>query len=164
MKRLLERVFDRLFAPVRSNYRHRNGVTDEAPRVEVPNDVILGLAREYLSKGHSATINVKGYSMRPFLEHLRDRVILERAEVVKKYDAVLAEISPGQYVLHRVMSVEGEAVTLMGDGNVRGMEHCSLADIAGVVTAYVRPKRTIQANNFWLRVGIRVWHYALPVR
>ena len=38
-------------------------------RMEVPNAVLLGQVKEAIREGHTATINVKGYSMRPFLEH-----------------------------------------------------------------------------------------------
>ena len=45
-------------------------------RMEVPNAVLLGQVKEAIREGHTATINVKGYSMRPFLEHCRDKVRL----------------------------------------------------------------------------------------
>ena len=42
-------------------------------RMEVPNAVLLGQVKEAIREGHTVTINVKGYSMRPFLEHCRDK-------------------------------------------------------------------------------------------
>ncbi len=38
----------------------------EVRRMEVPNAVLLGQVKEAIREGHTATINVKGYSMRPF--------------------------------------------------------------------------------------------------
>lgn len=91
-------------------------------RMEVPNAVLLGQVKEAIREGHTVTINVKGYSMRPFLEHCRDKVRLAPFTDLKVGDAVLAEISPDVYVLHRIMNIDGDTVRLMGDGNLSGME------------------------------------------
>ncbi len=153
-----------LLSPVRRNYRRRNGVASQEERVEVPNEVLLTLARDMIDKGHSVTIHVKGWSMRPFLEHQRDKVLLVKPAGLNIGDAVLAEISPGHFVLHRIIELDGEQVTLMGDGNVRGTEHCTRADVAGVVREYIRPKRTILASDPRLIRRIRLWRKLLPVR
>lgn len=114
---------------------------------------------------HTATIWVKGYSMRPFLEHMRDKVQLAfPSRPLRVGDAVLAEIGPGHYVLHRIIQVEGDRLTLMGDGNVRGTERCRVQDVAGIVTHYIRPRRTIPADASWLNFRIRVWRRLLPIR
>lgn len=76
-------------------------------RMEVPNAVLLGQVKEAIREGHTVTINVKGYSMRPFLEHCRDKVRLAPFTDLKVGDAVLAEISPDVYVLHRIMNYSG---------------------------------------------------------
>jgi hypothetical protein len=55
-------------------------------------------------------------------------------------------------------------VTLMGDGNVRGTESCRLGDVAGVVTHYLRPGRTLLASDERLKRRIRLWRRLLPVR
>jgi hypothetical protein len=60
------------------------------PRIELPNDQLLPLVREYVAKGEKVVISVKGYSMRPFLEHLRDRVQLAPWTSLAVGDAVLA--------------------------------------------------------------------------
>lgn len=88
-------------------------------RMEVPNAVLLGQVKEAIREGHTATINVKGYSMRPFLEHCRDKVRLAPFTDLKVGDAVLAEFSPDKYVLHRIIEIDGDVVVMMGDGNLR---------------------------------------------
>lgn len=164
MKELIRHILSVLCTPVRCNYRKRNGVTSNEPRKEIPNEVLLGLARDMIREGHTATISVKGYSMRPFLEHCRDRVILAPVGELKVADAVLAEIEPGHYVLHRIIDIQGEEITLMGDGNIRGVEHCRRSDVAGVVTHYLRPQRTLLASDPVLCRRIRVWRRLLPIR
>ena len=153
-----------LLTPFRKGYQRRNGVQGNEPRKEVPNKVLLGLTRDMIREGHTATISVKGYSMRPFLEHQRDRVILDAPTDLKVGDAVLAEIAPDHYVLHRIIALEGDHVTLMGDGNIRGTETCRLSDVAGLVTHYLRPNRTLLAADPKLKRRIRLWGRLLPVR
>ena len=164
MKRLVRKILRFLLYPVRCNYRHRNGVQDNEERKEVPNRILLGLARDMIREGHTATISVKGYSMRPFLEHQRDRVILDAPHDLKVGDAVLAEIRPDHYVLHRIIAIDGDDITLMGDGNIRGTEHCQRKNVAGVVTHYLRPSRTLSADDPKLQRRIRQWRRLLPVR
>ncbi|MCR4921070.1 MAG: hypothetical protein K5945_05090 [Bacteroidaceae bacterium] len=139
-------------------------MTSIEPRRELPNDVYLGLVSEGLAAGYPRIIWVKGYSMRPFIEHCRDKVKLVPPVAFGVGDAVLAEIAPGRYVLHRIIDLDGEKVTLQGDGNVRGEEHCRRADVRGVVAEYIRPRRTLQADDPKLRRQIRLWRRLRPIR
>lgn len=164
MKELIRVLLRWLMAPLRWDYEKRNGVESTEPRKEIPNKVLLGLARDMIREGHTATIAVKGFSMRPFLEHQRDRVVLEAPGELAVGDAVLAEIEPDHYVLHRIIAIDGDHITLMGDGNTRGTENCLRKNVAGVVTHYLRPKRTIPASDEKLRRRIRLWRKLLPVR
>lgn len=164
MKELLKRILRLLLSPLRAVQHRRNGVTDTAPRHELPNDGYLGLVSEYLRMGKGAKIYVKGYSMRPFLEHLRDQVQLVSPTDLHVGDAVLAEIAPGHYVLHRIIGIDGDRITLMGDGNVRGVEHCTRNHVYGVVTEYIRPHRTLLASDPRLCRRIRLWRRLLPIR
>lgn len=139
-------------------------MTSAPRRIEVPNAILLGQVKEAIRTGHSVIINVKGYSMRPFLEHGRDKVRLSPPTSVQVGDAVLAEIARDVYVLHRIVSIEGDRLTLMGDGNLRGLEHCRRADVAGVVTAYLRGGQTTEASDPRLCRRVRMWRRLLPVR
>ena len=150
--------------PWRRKYSRRNGVTSQEQRIEIPNDILLTAVRDAIREGHTATILVKGWSMRPFLEHQRDRVLLDAPTDIAVGDAVLAEIGPGHFVLHRIWSMDGDDVTLMGDGNLQGQEHCHRKDICGIVTQYIRPRRMIPASDPKLVRDIRLWRRLLPYR
>ena len=110
-------------------------------RITLPNELMLGSVRELLSEGQEVIIMTKGLSMLPFIEGKRDSVLLKKLESVVPGDIVLAELSAGHFVLHRVRTVEGESLTLQGDGNLSGQEHCRLADVAGTVLAIQREGR-----------------------
>ena len=156
-----------LLAPCRHAKQVRYAESGQPMRIELPNEAFLPVVAQSVAEGHTAVIAVKGYSMRPFLEHLRDKVKLERCSAadLKVGDAVLAEISPGHFVLHRIIELQGDAVTLMGDGNIRGTEHCSVREVRARVREYIRPGgHVIQAADPALQRRIRWWRCLLPIR
>lgn len=165
LKKRIFHAFWKGFAPVRclTAPKHRPQTTNQA-KVVIPNKLILGQVKELVREGHTVTIMVKGYSMRPFLEHCRDSVILAPFTDLHIGDVTLAEIYPGTYVLHRIIRLDGDRVTLMGDGNIRGTEHCQRSEIAAVVRTFIRNGVAVNADNpKWIRYA-RWWRKLLPVR
>ena len=123
-----------------------------------PNDVLLGEVAAVLCEGREAVIIPTGNSMLPFIRGGRDRVVLRQADHPEVGDIVLVHIG-GQYILHRIFALDGDAVTLMGDGNIRGREHCTRGDILGAVTQIIREDgRTREPGKG------RVWRALLPLR
>ena len=55
-----------------------------------------------LNEGHTVTLPLKGYSMRPFLENGRDKALLIKVQHLKKGDPVLAEVRPGCSVVMEI--------------------------------------------------------------
>ena len=164
LKTIVRFLLRLLMSPFRFFNKQRNGIASSEVRHELPNDAFLGLVSEKLAEGHTAVIWVKGYSMRPFIEFGRDKVKLATAAAYQVGDAVLAQDSPGHYVLHRIMDITGNNVTLQGDGNLRGFEHCLRENVCGVVTEYIRPNRVILASDKILRRRIKIWRRLRPIR
>ncbi len=135
--------------------------------LSLPNDQLIPHIRRAIQEGHTATFRVRGFSMRIFLEDSRDKVVLSpTGGSVKKGDVVLAEITKGVYVLHRVIRISGNRITLQGDGNVAGTEQCTTADIIGVVTGFIRKGRNhIDPASGWKwRTYSAIWLSLTPVR
>ena len=164
MKEFIKRLTRALMTPFRRRYQKRNGIVSNQPRHELPNDAWLGEVSKMLDEGKPYAIYVKGYSMRPFIEHTRDRVFLEKRDTYNVGDAVLAQIAPGHYVLHRIIEKQGNNLTLQGDGNVKGVELCKEQDVSGVVTQYIRPNRIIPADDPKLIRRIKLWRKLRPIR
>lgn len=114
-----------------------------AEHVVISTKVYFDAVKKDLGQGRSVIIPLKGVSMRPFVENLRDKALLVAVppETLRVGDAVLAEIAPDRYVLHRIIRREGDRLTLMGDGNVSGTESCRAADVVGRVEAFYRKGR-----------------------
>lgn len=118
-----------------------------------------------LDSGHTVTLKLRGNSMRPFLEDGRDKALLKHPENISEGVPVLAEISKGQFVLHRIAKIEGNNVTLLGDGNLTP-EHCTVNDIKGQVIGFYRKGRDKMDRTDgrkWL-IYSRLWTALRPFR
>lgn len=108
--------------------------------VKIANSVLLPEIVSLLNEGHTVTLRLRGFSMRPFLEDGRDKALLTKAVNPKEGDPVLAEIESKHFVLHRIIRIDGENVILRGDGNL-GVEYCKLSDVKGAVIGFYRKGR-----------------------
>lgn len=127
-------------------------------KVVLPNDVLLNEVTRLLAQGRDVALVPKGNSMLPFIHGDHDSVVLRRRATVEVGDIVLARFG-GRYVLHRVIAVEGTKVTLMGDGNLKGVEQGDMAEVCGTVIEIVSPdgRRRKPTKG-------RLWRHLLPVR
>ena len=147
---------------------HHAGPGLTLPTREIDNAVLFRLVKEALDEGHTATVRARGISMRPFIEHERDIIMLAavRAEEIKRGDAVLAETKTGLFVLHRVIRREGNVLTLKGDGNWRGTESCEVENVIARAVAFYRKGRQkpdLVCGMKW-RIYSKVWMALSPVR
>ena len=94
----------------------------------------FALVDELLKEGREVIITPKGNSMLPFIKNGRDEVTLVRLDRPAEVGDILLVKIGDRFVMHRVFAVDGDAITLMGDGNVYGKEHCKSADVIGLVT------------------------------
>ncbi len=131
----------------------------------IANERLFPFVVALLDEGHTVTLRLKGNSMRPFLENERDDALLRRATDVVVGEPVLAELSPGRFVLHRVVGVEGDDVTLLGDGNLTE-EHCKRSDVRAQVVGFYRKGSTSLTtidSRKW-RFYSYVWTHLRPIR
>ncbi len=137
-------------------------------QITLPNEILLEEVASILDEGREVELMAKGTSMLPFIVGGRDSVILKKEADVppRPGDIVLARRSPGNYVLHRVVGVDGEKVTLRGDGNVFGTEIVSREDILGKVESVVGPsgrKRNPGNAYLWRKLAPFVRRCALAL-
>ena len=119
----------------------------------------IRLARE----GVRVTFPVKGRSMLPFIIGGKESVILRGPGVIDVGDVVLAWADGNRYVVHRIIRIDGDRITLMGDGNLT-TEHCTLNDIKARVTHVVDDNKERDLHNRWRMLAARMWYWLRPVR
>lgn len=150
------------------NVLHLNPVavqTDNRPSTTIPNAILLPEVVRLINEGHTVTLPLKGNSMRPFLVHMRDKAYLTAIKELRVGLPVLAETAPGHFVLHRIVSLDGDNVTLRGDGNI-GTEHCCRSDVKALAAGFYRKGRTsldLITSRKW-RVYSWFWTRLLPFR
>ena len=126
---------------------------------------IVAEAIRRVANDERVTLPVNGHSMLPFVVGWRDCVILQKPAHPKVGDVVVAWVEGRRYVLHRIIRIDGERVTLMGDGNLNIMETCTLSNVKALATHVVDVKgRTHDLYCRWRRWAARVWWYVRPVR
>ena len=118
-----------------------------------------------LNEGHTVTLPLKGYSMRPFLENGRDKALLIKVQHLKKGDPVLAEVRLGHYVLHRIVAIHSNRVVLCGDGNLAN-EYCRQEDVRASVIGFYRKGRTTldRIDGCKWRIYSMIWVNLRPFR
>ena len=133
---------------------------------KVDNDILIPEMDILLRDGKDVRFTPTGVSMRPFIEGERDTVILRRLPAIHLGDIVLAkitnhksQITNHKYVLHRIIAIQDGDVTLQGDGNLVGTEHCTPNDIIGTVVQILSPNGKTKR----LTRG-RLWYHLRPLR
>lgn len=124
------------------------------------------IRRMFNEKGKSCvTFVVRGYSMRPFVEHERDKVILVPPRTPKVGDVVLAEIAAKRYALHRVIKIKDGIYTMQGDGNPTSLvEHFTEEKIVGMAHAFIRKGKVVPLTSRKWRIYSTVWRVLKPMR
>ena len=128
-----------------------NGVIEEAVRL--------------VQEGVTVTFPVTGQSMLPFIIGGKESVILHAPGLTAVGDVVVARVDGNRYVVHRIINIDGDRVTLMGDGNVKGTEHCLLKDVKARVTHVVsadNKKRDLYSR--WRVRAAKLWYWLRPIR
>ena len=129
-------------------------------------NIVIKEAIAMLQEGRRVVLAVKGTSMYPFIIGGKESVELVSPQApLKVGDVVLAWVDGTHYVIHRIIGIEGNQVSLMGDGNIRGIEHCSTDEVAAIAEYVISPKgkRRYLYTKGRMRFA-RLWRRLLPVR
>ena len=130
------------------------------------NDIVIKETIALLQEGRRVVLAVKGISMHPFIIGGKESVeLVSPQSPLKVGDVVLAWVDGTHYVIHRIIGIDGNRVSLMGDGNIRGVEHCAKEEVAAVAEYVISPKgkRRYLYTKGRLRFA-RLWSKLLPVR
>lgn len=99
----------------------------------ISNRELFSIVRDTLLEGRTVRVSVRGESMLPFFRSGSTITLRPvREEDIRKYSVVMADAGHA-FVVHRIIRVEGDSVTLFGDGNIKGTERVTRDKIYGVV-------------------------------
>ena len=132
--------------------------------ISVQNDLLIPEIVRLIEDGTAVTFTPKGSSMLPFIRGGKDSVELKSPEGAGVGDIVLARVGQSAYVIHRIIRIEGKKVTLMGDGNIAGKEHCRREDILALATKIIRDGKETDCRSYKHQTASAIWKLMLPAR
>ena len=102
---------------------------------------------EILSSGGKVRIVASGNSMEPVINDGQDTVVLQGiGKKLQKNDIVLFKRKNGKLVLHRIIAVDVDSVTLRGD-NQWTMETVDKSAVIGILESIERDGKTFCADG-----------------
>jgi hypothetical protein len=140
-------------------------VHEMVQKLSVENSIFLPQVVQLIQEGHKATIIARGNSMRPFIEDGRDKLVFGKVDSLSVGDVILAEVTEGHFVCHRIEKLVDKMVTMRGDGNVAGTEVFPEANVRAKLVQVVRKGKTytLATSKAW-KFYSSVWPKLLPVR
>ena len=133
--------------------------------IYIPNQLFFAEVQAQIRQGKKVKIRVRGNSMLPFIRNNDEALLIPSTpEHIKKGTPVVAQTDELGIVLHRIYNIEGNRITLLGDGNVNQFEHTSPDRIIATVSHYYRGKHTIKINSWYMYLIGRLWMAAHPWR
>lgn len=129
----------------------------------VPNKLYFEDICELLDTGNQVEMIVKGKSMCPIIGDC-DVVVIQKRDSVRLFDIVLAEISPEKYVLHRVIDIRGNCITLMGDANLISTETCKREDVKATAIYLTSDGKRYALGKTLEKKWAKKWKESLFVR
>ena len=136
-------------------------------KTQLPNAIVFREVEAWLADNHPVTLKAVGNSMWPFITGGRDEVVIQPYSAKQSLECgqiVLARLSEGCYVLHRILRIDSDQITLLGDGHWRQREYCSSASIIGRVSIIRRNGHSINCFHPAERFRTRLWMNLLPIR
>lgn len=115
------------------------------------------LISEIISSGGSFRLFPKGISMRPTIKQGVDSVELSAPKRLKKYDIVLYRRPTGKYVIHRIMKIKDDRVTLCGDNQVALEKGVDVNDILAKVIGIYKGERLFNNTDFSYKLYSFFW-------
>lgn len=119
----------------------------------VKNSDLFADVEEIVSGGGHIRLRVKGGSMRPFLRDGRD--VAELAPVDRaalRRGMVVLFRHQGHHILHRIRRIDGDRLTIKGDGNYRVTELSTRENVAAQVVSIMRDGREIRYRSLRWRL------------
>ena len=122
--------------------------------------------REVLSSGGRFRMTITGTSMMPTLRGGRDQVELALPDrPYRKYDLPLYKRKSGQFVLHRVISVQNDgSLICCGDNQWVREPELQPSQMLGLVVRICRNGKEFSVDKFSYRLWVRFWVLVFPCR
>jgi hypothetical protein len=139
---------------------------ENSKKITIDKDTMYQEISRLIAEGNTVSITVKGYSMNPFLMHLRDQITLGpwTDSDIRRGTVAMVRDRRGTILIHRIIRREGNVITLEGDGNIGQQEKATLESIAGIMHSITRKNRIYSSKSLIWKTYSWIWMTLRPVR
>lgn len=130
--------------------------------IRVPMEQLAPVLQLQLEQGGRAELTVTGSSMHPMLHNRKDKVVLVPGQP-RKNDVAFYRRDSGQYILHRIVRVQGDRLICCGD-NQWQTEEIRSDQVIAVMDSWYHKGKLKTPKSFWYKVYVCFWVGLLPVR
>ena len=125
----------------------------------IQNDLFFEEVVKRTAQGERVRIRGKGNSMLPMIRDGKDEIILEKPneQSFQKGRLLLAQLSDGQFVLHRVKEIDHTHIILQGDGNLAFTETCTVENIIAEATTVIKGGKAIKVGSVKWKMYRYLW-------
>ena len=137
---------------------------DAINQKEISLEALYPMIRATLDSGKNVTFSPRGTSMLPMLRQGIDTVTLSPLpDTLKKYDLPLYRRDNGQFVLHRIVKVEG-TYTCCGDNQYVKEPGIRDEQMLALVTSFTHKGKTVPVTHPGYGLYCRFWCMSRPPR
>lgn len=138
-------------------------MSQSSPQRTISNNLFFAEVEECIADQRSVEMLLNGFSMRPFLRHKRDVVVLAPIEPAKlRKGMVVLFRYRGAHLLHRYRGNRNGRLKMVGDGNYRTVEWAKEEDVVAYVESIKRGARNIGYGSLAWHLG-SLWSLTLKV-
>lgn len=117
-----------------------------------------------ISQGKEVNLTVTGDSMYPLLKSRVDTVVLVMPKKLKKGDIVFYKRDNGSYILHRILKIKNELLTISGDNEMQKEFPVKQSQVIGVVKKFTRKGKEYSINSLWYKLYSFIWRVGFRYR
>lgn len=103
--------------------------------INLPMSEMVGLIEEVISGAGEFRLYPRGTSMLPLIRQGKDSVILVKPGLLSIGDIILYKRKNGQFVLHRIVKMNGEKLVICGDNQTTLEYGITVSDVIAKVKA-----------------------------
>ena len=129
--------------------------------ITIPNDILFEEVVACVNRHESVTILLKGNSMRPLLKSGVSKVKLSPIDRALRVGDVVLFRCCGRWLLHRIVKIEGEVITIQGD-NCYSCEVVRREDVKALMTSVKNGDKVWECDSKkWKRLSrwAMVWKW-----
>lgn len=121
---------------------------------------------QILSEGKSVQFPPTGYSMYPMFIPGRDEAIVSplTKRDLRRGDVVLYRRDESILVLHRICRINKQGLYMVGDNQFEVEGPLRPDQVKGILTAFIRNKKTVSVRNPIYLISAHIWLFMLPIR